>query len=262
MAEFTVYDPGTFCWIDTATTDAAATKAFYTALFGWEADDRPTPPGGVYTMYTRDGRAVAGGSALAEPLAAMGIGSHWTSYVAVSDAAATLEEAAAAGGAVMGPAIPIGDDGVMGVFSDPTGATCAVWQAGEHRGAALANEHGTLIWNELMTRDPDAAAAFYTEVFGWSHEVRQMPDGPYHLFKDGERFRGGMMSITAEMGEMPPHWSVYFAVDDIEAAVRRVTELGGTIVGGIMDAGDVGRLAVAGDPTGAFFTMMQSAAPA
>jgi hypothetical protein len=259
MPEFTHYAPGTFCWIDTGTTNAAASKAFYTALFGWEAADGPTPDGGTYTMYTKDGKAVAGGSALAEPLKAMGVPSHWLSYISVEDAAATLHKVSEAGGTAMGPPIPIGEAGVMGVFTDPTGATCAVWQPGDHIGAGLANEPGSLIWNELLTHDPGAAAAFYTAVFGWEHSESEMPSGPYHLFMDGEEFRAGMMSITPEMGEMPPNWSVYLTVADIDASVVEVGRLGGRIEGGIMDVPGVGRMAVAADPTGAYFMLMESA---
>ncbi|MCJ7726033.1 MAG: VOC family protein, partial [Acidimicrobiia bacterium] len=106
--------------------------------------------------------------------------------------------------------------------------------------------------------DPDAAAAFYTKVFGWTHEESEMPSGPYHIFTDGDEFRAGMMAITPEMGEMPPSWSVYLAVADMEAAVARVRELGGRVEGEVMDIEGVGKMAVTADPTGAYFMMMES----
>jgi len=261
MPAFTTYTPGTFCWIDTSSTDAEASRAFYTGLFGWTSEDNPTPDGGTYTMYSLDGKRVAGGYGLGEQLQSMGVPSHWMSYISVEDAAATLQAIAAAGGALMGPAIPIPGAGIMGIFTDPTGATCAIWQPEGHFGAGLANEPGSLIWNELMTNDPDSAAVFYTTVFGWAHEMSEMPSGPYHLFKDGEEFRAGMMAITPEMGEMPPNWSVYLAVADMAAAVDRVRELGGRVEGGVMDVPGVGKMAVTADPTGAYFMMMESGFP-
>lgn len=261
MPEFTAYAPGTFCWIDTGTTDAAASQAFYTGLFGWTAEDSPTPDGRIYTMYSLDGKPVAGGSALSEALQSMGVQSHWLSYISVEDAASTLKEVAAAGGTLMGPPIPIPGAGTMGIFSDPTGATCAIWQADGHFGAGLANDPGSLIWNELLTNDVEAAASFYTKVFGWQHEMSEMPSGPYHLFKDGEAFRAGMMAISAEMGEMPPSWSVYLAVADMDAAVAKVSELGGRVEGEIIDAAGVGKMAVTADPTGAYFMMMEAVFP-
>jgi len=259
MSEFTEYPPGTFCWVDTGTTDAAASRAFYTALFGWEARDQETPDGGTYTMYSKGGKTVAGGYGLSPEMRGMGIPSHWMSYISVEDVAATLGEIAAAGGTPMGPPIPVPGAGIMGIFTDPTGATCAVWQAEGHFGAELANQPGSLIWNELLTNDADTAAAFYTGVFGWSHEAAEMPNGPYHLFKDGDEFRGGMMVITPEMGDMPPNWSIYLAVDDIDAAAAEVRELGGRVEGEIIDATGVGKMAVTADPTGAYFMMMEPA---
>jgi len=44
------YEPGTFCWVDLATTDSEGAKAFYSGLFGWETDDTPAGQSGTYTM--------------------------------------------------------------------------------------------------------------------------------------------------------------------------------------------------------------------
>ena len=51
------YAPGTFCWAELGTPDAATAKRFYTSLFGWTAEDRPMGPDGYYTMLQEDGRA-------------------------------------------------------------------------------------------------------------------------------------------------------------------------------------------------------------
>jgi predicted enzyme related to lactoylglutathione lyase len=259
MAEFEAYAPGTFCWVDSGSTDPEAARAFYAALFGWEEDTRTMPDGSQYTEFRKGGKPVAGLYGLSEEQRRMGLPSHWMSYVSVDDAGAALDRAAAAGGSPLGPVTDIPDAGRMGLFTDPTGAVCAVWQPRGRIGARLANEHGTLIWNELLTDDPDRAAAFYGEVFGWRHEVQEMPAGPYHLFKEGEEFRGGMMAITPQMGEMPPNWSIYLAVDDLDAATARVGELGGAVEGSVIEAAGVGRMAVTRDPAGAYFMMMEPA---
>lgn len=259
MAEFSSYEPGTFCWVDTGTDDAERAIDFYTGLFGWEADTQTGPDGSPYTMMRKNGKAVAGLYPLGEEQRRTGVPPHWMCYVAVEDAAATLAKVGAAGGNPLGPPMEIPGSGTMGMFMDPTGAMCAVWQAGGHSGAELANEPGSLIWNELVTNDPDAAAAFYGAVFGWSHSTQEMPTGEYHLFSDGEQMRAGMMRITPEMGEMPPTWSVYLTVEDIEAAAADVAELGGSVEGGIMDIEGVGRMAVTRDVNGAYFMMMESA---
>ena len=55
MGERTSYTPGTFSWTDLTTTDQESAKAFYTALFGWEAIDNPVGDGVYYTMMRLGG---------------------------------------------------------------------------------------------------------------------------------------------------------------------------------------------------------------
>ena len=259
MPVFETYAPGTFCWIDCGSADHRAARTFYGSLFGWTAEDHATPGGGSYTMYRKDGHAVAGGYQLTPEMQALGVASHWMSYVAVEDTAAVLRAVAAAGGRVMGPPIPVPGLGVMGIFSDPTGAACGTWEAGGHVGAGLANEPGTLVWNEVLTDDPASAGDFYTEVFGWDLETREKPAGPYHLFKAGDEYRAGMLAITPDMGDFPPVWTPYLAVAEIGAAVSDARRLGGTVEGDVMDVTGVGRMAVTADPAGAYFMMMEDA---
>ena len=54
--EAIAYKPGTFCWIELATTDSEAAKKFYTQLFGWDFTDNPMGPGMVYTMLRQNGK--------------------------------------------------------------------------------------------------------------------------------------------------------------------------------------------------------------
>ena len=136
---------------------------------------------------------------------------------------------------------------------------CGLWQSEGHIGAGYINEPGTLDWNELLTHDPAAAAAFYCGLFGWTHEVQEMPTGPYHLFKDGDAFRGGMMAITPEMGEVPPSWTAYIAVDALDAAMAKVADMGGAVEGDVIDVPGVGRMTVVRDPVGAYFMFMETA---
>ena len=56
----------------------------------------------------------------------------------------------------------------MAVLGDPEGAVFCVWQAKEHRGARIVNEPGSVNFNVLNTRDPEAAKRFYGAVFGWT----------------------------------------------------------------------------------------------
>ena len=87
----------------------------------------------------------------------------------VEDADETAAKVRAAGGTVLTEPFDVGDSGRMAIFADPDGAAFCVWQAKEHRGAAVVNEHGSLNFNDLNTRDLEGAQAFYGAVFGWEH---------------------------------------------------------------------------------------------
>ena len=107
---------------------------------------------------------------------------------------------------------------------------------------------GAFCWNELVTRDTDAAASFYTRLFGWKTEA--FPGGmPYTLFKTENRQVGGLM--TCLTGQMPPQWLAYVGVEDVEASVKRARELGAKILLEPKDIPTVGRIAVFQDPQGA-----------
>jgi predicted enzyme related to lactoylglutathione lyase len=160
------------------------------------------------------------------------------------------------------PPMDVMDLGRMAVFADPTGAVFGIWQPKAFVGAGLVNKPNSLCWNEVRTRDPGRAKAFYTAVFGWS-AVRAPFEGPeYTIWElDGSRV-GGMMPMTDEFfaPEVPPSWSVCFAVADCDAIVARAAELGATVTAPAIDMPPIGRFAAFVDPQGAEFTVMQMAA--
>ena len=89
-----------------------------------------------------------------------GMPPHWTAYVAVESADAAAEKAKQLGGTVVAPPFDVFDAGRMAVLQDPSGAFFSVWQAKPHIGSGVAGETGTVAWNELMTRNIDAAGGF------------------------------------------------------------------------------------------------------
>jgi len=79
--------------------------------------------------------------------------------------------------------------------------------------------------------------------------------GTYTLLTNAEgRQIGGAMNPATE--DVPPHWNVYFNVEDVDATVARTQELGGTVVAPAFDVPGVGRMAVLADPQGAMFNPM------
>jgi predicted enzyme related to lactoylglutathione lyase len=118
--------------------------------------------------------------------------------------------------------------------------------------------HGAFSWNELLTRDPDAALEFYRKLFGWTSEPMQMPAGVYHVVKANGSAVGGIMSMpkTAAAGGMPPMWGSYVTVDDVDAAATKAVELGARVVHGPEDIPNVGRIVVIVDPQGAAINLI------
>ena len=256
MPTRTEYSHGTPSWVDLMTTDVAAAKEFYGGLFGWSYEDEPTDQEGMdYTMASRAGKATAGMSTQPAEQAEMGIPPMWNSYVTVDDIDATAAKVDGAGGGIMAPPFDVMDAGRMAVITDPTGAVISLWQAKEHIGAELVNEHGALTWNELVSPDVGTAATFYGEVFGWGTETMDMGEmGDYTVFTlAGEQIAGGM---APPMDGMPPHWGVYFNVDDCDGTVAAAAASGATVMMEPMD-GPPGRWAALADPQGAMFAVIQ-----
>lgn len=258
MSTRAAYDHGTPCWIDLISPDVDASTAFYTGLFGWTAEDSHDPGSGqrVYTNFHRDGQLVAGMAAQQEGMA--GMPAVWASYVAVDDVDAVADRVADAGGQVMMPPMQVMTQGRMALIGDPAGAMLGLWQAQDHIGAQVVNEPRTWSWNELLSRDVDAAMAFYSAVLGWTYEGQDMGGFTYHVIVGGEEGGlGGLMQMPEGIPDsVPSYWGVYFTVDDLDATVARATDLGATIANGPDDS-PVGRMATLMDPQGGSFTLIQ-----
>jgi uncharacterized protein len=254
MGERTKYTPGTFSWTDLTTTDQEGAKRFYSELFGWVADDQPMGEGMVYSLMKLDGRDVAAISPQPEQQRDAGVPPVWNSYVTVRSADETLARADELGATVHAPAFDVFDAGRMGVVQDPQGAYFLAWEPKQHIGASLVNAPGALSWNELASPDLDASAAFYGELFGWTTE--RFPDSPepYLIIKNSEGHTNGSMAPLRSPGA-PPHWLVYFGIEDAEAALSRIGELGGSTLVPPTPIGEVGAIAVAQDPQGAVFAL-------
>jgi len=198
----------------------------------------------------------------------------WNTYIWVESADQTAEKARAAGGTVTVEPYDVMDFGRMAVLTDPEGAAFCVWEAKEHKGARVVNEHGSLNFNGLATRDAERAKAFYGEVFGW--QVLSLPSGPMwalpgygdHLEEKNPGLKKGMEEMGAPKGfadvvasmnpipedqpDTPPHWSLTFAVDDADAIAAKAQDLGGKVITPPFDAPWV-RMGVIADPQGATF---------
>jgi uncharacterized protein len=261
MAE---YPPGTPCWADLSTPDARQSSAFYGGLFGWEMHSPRGSDAGAYAFFAPAGipadevpaRVVAG----LMPLTSGQQRPAWTTYVSVADADATAALVSDAGGQVLLSPMDVNGHGRMAMFADDQGAVIAAWQPKAFRGAGLVNDPGCFCWTELACRDTAAAERFYGRVFGWRADTSQMGPMTYTEWRLDGRPVGGMVHMDEDWPEgIPPHWMVYFAVADCDAAAARAEELGGQVRVPPTDV-PPGRFAVADDPHGAEFTIVKLAA--
>jgi predicted enzyme related to lactoylglutathione lyase len=252
MGERTKYTAGTFSWADVSTTDQEGAKAFYAGLFGWAADDRPVGDGIYYSMQQIDGKSVAAISPQPEQQREAGVPPLWNSYITVDSADDAAAKAGDLGATVHAPPFDVMDAGRMAVIQDPQGAFFMVWEPKATIGAELVNVPGALCWNELYTTDIEAAQSFYSGVFGWEYQPFENSPDPYFVIMNQGRGNGGIRGL-AQPG-MPPNWLVYLAVEDIDAALAKVGELGGSTMMGPIDIG-IAKIGIVQDPQGAVFAL-------
>ena len=248
---------GAPCWMDLLTSDTARAREFYGGVFGWTAGDAAEEFGG-YFMFFADGAPVAGCMPKVPGVPSMAGPDGWGVYLSSVDAKGTADKAVAHGGTLREGPMDVADLGIEAIFNDIAGARIGVWQAKSFPGISAFGPAGTPSYFELITRDYAASVAFYTDVFGWQPEVAGDTD-EFRLSvlkdSDGETIAG----IMDGSGFMPPDvddlWQCYIHVADTDAALARVTELGGTVFQPGIDT-PYGRLGAAADPTGAPFKLV------
>jgi uncharacterized protein len=245
----------TFVWHDLMTTDLEGSRKFYGALMGWKEGEFDLGEMGKYTMLQVGDEPLGGYMAL-DP--SLGIPSHWVGYVSVESVDACCARAAELGGKVRVPPTDIPSVGRFAVLEDPQGGIFCPFRGGAPCEDAApcegADPNGRFVWNELLTSDPVAAAAFYTELLGWGHRTEPMGEaGEYHLFLQGDEMAGGMMKEPMPLPR--PFWLPYLGVPDVDAAFHKASSLGASEIVPPRDIPGIGRFSVLKDPAGAVFAL-------
>ncbi len=249
------YAQGTPSYVELTTPDQAAAKAFYGPLFGWEFEDVDMGEDGVYVAVSAQGDSIAGISGQMPEQG--GHPAFWGVYLAVDDIDATAAKVVQAGGKVEAEPFDVMELGRMASIQDPTGVRVNLWQAGRSIGTVRVNEPGCPIWHELITPDLPTATRFYSDVLGveWQSMPMETGDDYTCLTVEGRPVAG---AFPPPMDGIPPHWEVYFNVDDTDATTERVVELGGSVLQSPWDVPGVGRLAMVMGPARAVFGLMQN----
>jgi predicted enzyme related to lactoylglutathione lyase len=257
VTEFSSHTPGTFSWAELATTDQKAGVAFYRALLGWDVNEQPIGPDGVYSMFLMRGKEVAAAYSMrpeersAPP--------HWNLYVTVANAEESVKRAEGLGAKVLAPPFDVMDVGRMAILQDPTGAVFEVWEPKKHIGAKILYEPGALCWSELTTRDTKAAESFYKGLFGWTAKNSSGDVGmEYTEFSNQGQPNVGMLPMPAQMpASVPSYWMPYFQVADCDGSTAKAKELGASLMVGPKDIPKTGRFVILKDPQGAMFAVFQ-----
>lgn len=118
------------------------------------------------------------------------------------------------------------------------------------------------VWHQIFAPDGKRSIDFYTQALDW--EIQEYPfeeAGAYTMLAVNGRPFGGVVDTSdcPDGQQLPPHWAVSIAVDDVDARLAKCQSLGGKLLTGPMDVPTVGRMALIQDPQGATFWLFQPA---
>jgi predicted enzyme related to lactoylglutathione lyase len=249
---------GTPVWVGLAVLDLVDAQDFYGRLLGWTfRAERGL--GRDVAVALVDGRMVAG---LSEP-DFMGESTRgWTTYFATRDLEESCARAEAGGGRILTPIRDFRPAGRAALVEDPQRAAVGLFEAADRQGVERVSTPGALAWNELDVVVGTDPTPFYASVLG--REAKLSPAtgrSDYDVLTVGGDTVAGVHYLEDTWTEpMPAKWLTYFAVADVDGAVARLAELGGTVARGAA-TNAYGRTAIVRDRTGTPFGLTRLAAP-
>lgn len=247
---------GQFNWHELYSPNLPLVLPFYLALLGWTATDVPMDNGETYTIVSSNDVRLGGLNPTSPDLDLSG----WTSYIAVSDIAATVDLVTSIGGRLLAPAFDVPSVGRVAYLADPAGAQFSLF-AEEIPGRYPAitggyGQRGLPSWHELTTPDDAEAIAFYTSVTGWEHVVWDMDGLSYHGMTIDEIPVAG---IYRGEPDQPATWTIYFETNgSLAEAISAVPSLGGNLIGERVAVPGTGEFQMVQDPAGTVFGLLAS----
>jgi predicted enzyme related to lactoylglutathione lyase len=121
--------------------------------------------------------------------------------------------------------------------------------------STVATTVGKFVWHEQVSPDPEQAQEFYTQLFGWGTEVFKPGEADYTMISSGGQSHGGISKALE--GAPPPHWLSHVRVEKLEDTIEKAKSAGGKLAAGPFEMGEVGRIAIIGDPQGAYVSAYQ-----
>jgi predicted enzyme related to lactoylglutathione lyase len=245
---------GFYVWYELMTSDVAAAKTFYGRVLGWTAEDVPMP-GMTYTLVKANDMQVAGLMMVPKEARDAGMKPCWVGYIAVPDVDQGAKKVASLGGKVLREPTDIPGVGRFAVVADPQGVVFQLFKGtGTAQPEAVSMKPGHVGWHELHSSDAAKAFEFYSALFGWTKDqAMDMGEmGTYQLFAIRGTPAGGMFNSPAPVKS----WLYYFAVEDVDAALKRITDHGGHVLQGPMAVPGGMFVVQATDPQGAMFAIV------
>ena len=252
-----------FVWYELVTTDIDKAVDFYGKVVGWDFKDSGMP-GIKYMLFGKDGKDVGGIMSWSQA-GAPDMPPEWMGHIHTAKLDEELKSVVADGGTIVKPAMDIPGIGRFAVVLDPQKVKYLLFEPGtQYAPPRLGqNDLGNVGWHELLTPDAVRAFDYYAKHYGWqkdyAHDMGEM--GVYQTFRTNQPlYSGGMMSTTNCPGmpkDIPPHWQYYFTVDNVDEAVKRITDAGGQIFMPPMDVPGGSRVMQGIDPQGGRFALMQ-----
>jgi predicted enzyme related to lactoylglutathione lyase len=240
--------PGKFVWHDLLTSDPAAAQRFYAELFGWEF----RPGNSEYTVVTQAGRPIGG--ILDTRKAKTKVPAQWLGSLSVADVDSAVGLIRAGGGKVhWGPkSMPRGR---VALVADSQSVPFVVMRAPQGDPPNESPDVNGWLWDELWTRDPQAATRFYGKLASYRVTSKDTPYRVYYVLESGGQPRAGVAQLLA--AEVKPTWLSYVRVADVNTTVGRVESLGGRVLIAPSPKIRDGRVALIQDPTGAAIAIQE-----
>jgi len=259
-----LFDGTNFSWIVINTSNTNAAAAFYERLFGWTTTDSPVGK----ILMTRAGRPLGtlldhGQNTFAnkEPV-------NWLPFVRVPDVAAAVRRAGELGGRTWVEPYDVGIARIA-LIRGVTREALGLWQTPrDPDGASIVADNEAFGWFELVTPDPEKAMAFYRGLLGW----RIGDEGGYTFIGNAEGQFAGIVKLSGDWEDfafmqaigkvrggklnVPPHWMVFFNVEDCETFVDEAEDLGAYVMARAEPLHTVGTFAVLRDPQGVYFSVL------
>jgi len=246
---------GKVIWNDLVTEDLAAARQFYGGLFDWTFEDAQGRSGNEYIVARHGDTYVAGILSVKARQDGQKV-TRWLPYVSVGDVDTAIKRSVAAGATI---AVDTRDVslGQVAAIVDPEGAVIGLANSriGDPDDRTTRAAPGRVVWSELLSRDPVAAAAFYKLVAGYDIEIVNRRGGQYTFLANNGVQRAGIMPRPGE--DVDPVWLTYFGVSDPRTAAAKAQELGGTVLLPPSPELREGTMAVVADPAGAILVLQK-----